>query len=184
MRRLMPALIACLLAGCNTTPPESGRQQASRLRGSLEEHRAAYLKSIEDANRLMPETVAWLDGPAVNRSRAVALSEARNFTEKWARIYFVPRTMHEKLRFHRYTSREVREAHQRVLEALRRSYFELHEYQRYCQRASETRLHGTPPGILPPQLVEFRNRLRARAPLRDEISPVLAGFTDEAPGRQ
>lgn len=164
MRRLTLALAACLLAGCHNPPPETARQQTARLRASFEQHRTAYLRSVEDASRLVPETLAWLDGPAVSHSRAIALSEARTLTDNWARIYFVPRTMHGQLRFDRYTSQPVQAAQQRVLDLLRRSYFELHEYQRYCQYAAESGLHAASPGRLPPQLEEFRRRLRAHLP--------------------
>lgn len=176
MRLLLVILTACITAGCRSAPPETPSQQAARLRDSLEKHAHAYSANIADINRLIPETLAWLDGPAVSASRALAVSDARSFTAKWARVYFVPRTMHEELRFHRYSAPEVQAAQRRVLDHLRRDYFELHEYQRYCQHASETRLHNAPAGVLPAPLAEFRRRLAARAPFVDEITPVLPGL--------
>ena len=176
MRPLIPVLSVCLIAGCGEPSPQAARQEAVRLRAALEKHRPAYLKSIADANRLSRETLAWLDGPAVSHSRSMALSEARTFADKWARVYFVPRVMHGQLRFDRYGSGQVRAAHRRVLDILRISYFELHDYQRYSQHASETNLHGAPPGRLPPPLEEFRRRLRARPPFSDELSPVISAL--------
>ncbi len=170
------AFTLCFLAGCQAPPPDVARQEVARLRASLERHRPAYLKAIDEGNRLIPETLVWLDGRAAQQPRSIALAEARTLTGKWANVYFVPRSMHEQLRFDRYSSAKAGAAHQRVLSLLRRDYFELHEYQRYAQRASEATLHGASGGRLPPQLHEFRRRRRARPPFADEIGPLLAAL--------
>lgn len=168
---LLPALLF-VLAGCSPSPEEV-RQEAAKLRRSVEKHHGDYLRSVENANRLVPETLAWLDGPARDATRAQAASEAHRIAERWARVYFGPRWIHQQLRFDKYSSMEVHQAHGQLLDYLKRTYFELHDYQRYAQHAAESGMHGAPRGTLPPQLQEFRKRLAARPAAVDEITPVL-----------
>jgi hypothetical protein len=98
--------------------------------------------------------------------------------DRWAAVYFGPRYMHERLRFDRYSSAEVRTVQSKLLAHLKRRYFELHDYQRYAQRAGESEMHRTPAGRLPRQLEEFRARLEVRRPAVDEIGPLLAALPD------
>lgn len=165
--------VAAMLAGCGAPSPEEVRREAAQLRRTWGRHHADYLRSVEGANRLVPETLAWLDGPARHAPRAEASAGAQRIAERWARVYFGPRYMHEQLRFEKYASMEAHQAQGRLLDHLKRTYFELHDYQRYAQYAGETSMHGAPPGTLPPRLQEFRNRLAARAAAVDEITPVL-----------
>jgi hypothetical protein len=96
--------------------------------------------------------------------------------DRWARVYFVPRYMHGQLRIDEYSSEQVKAVQGLLLDHLRRRYFELHDYQRYAQHASESEMHRAPPGRLPKELEEFRNRLRARVPSVDEIARLLASL--------
>ncbi|MBS1830723.1 MAG: hypothetical protein JST93_35825 [Acidobacteria bacterium] len=153
--------LVALLAGCSGPTPEETRKEAARFRASLEKYRAEYVKGIEKENLLARETLAWLKGAAVTGSHTRRMSDARQFTDRWARVYFVPRTMHEQLRFDRYASPEVRAVQGRVLEHLRTRYFELHEYQRYAQ--------GFPAGHR-----DFERRLEVREVARDELFGLLA----------
>jgi hypothetical protein len=170
--RYLPVVLAALLAACGTSPQET-REQSARLRASIEKYRAEYLQSIETENRLIPETIVWLAGSALTAPRAQAVAEARDFMDRWARVYFVPRYMHGQLRSDEYSSAEVKELQRRMLDGLKRRYFELHDYQRYAQYASESEMGHTPAGLLSKELQEFRKRLQARAPAVDEIGPVL-----------
>jgi hypothetical protein len=172
VRFVVIALLA-ISAGC-ARHTESAHDQAARLRGSIERYRAEYLKAIESENRLIPETLAWLSGDAVFATRSRATADARVFMDRWARVYFAPRYMHEQLRFDRYTSPEVRRVQEQILGHLKRRYFELHDYQRYAQHASQSEMHRTAAGRLPRQLEEFRSRLQSRRPAGDEIAPLLA----------
>ena len=167
------ALLA-LLTGCTTRLPESERAQMARLRASYAIHFAGHEASIGAENRLIAETLAWLNGTAVTAPRAQAVQEARRWTDRWAKVYFVPRYMHEQLRYDEYQAPRVKAVQRQLLEHMKRRYFELHEYQRYAQNASESGFHNTPPGHLPHQLVEFRQKLEARAPAVDRIGPLLA----------
>ena len=169
------ALLA-FLAGCSTRPAESERDQAARLRASYQKYLDDHLASIEAETRLTAETLVWLNGSAVTAQRAHAQQEARQFMERWAKVYFVPRYMHEQLRYDAYSSPRVKAVQQQLLGHMKQRYFELHDYQRYAQYASESGLHKSPPGRLPPQLVEFRQRLQVRAPAVDRIGPLLAAL--------
>jgi len=93
--------------------------------------------------------------------------------DRWAKVYFTPRHMHEQLRSDTYQTHTVRAVQQQMLAHLKRLYFELHDYQRYAQHAAESTMHQTPPGRLPPALMEFEQRLSTRSPGRDEITPLL-----------
>lgn len=166
--------VVVVLAGCRSGPVASVHEEAARLRTSFEKYAAAYRESVEAENRLRAATIGWLKAGAVTASRTQAISEARQVTDRWARIYFVPRHMHEQLRFDVYASTEVRAVQQQMLEHLKRRYFELHEYQRYAQAASETEMHHMPAGRLAVELVEFRSRLEGRRPAVDELGPFLA----------
>jgi hypothetical protein len=165
--------LSVMLAGCGRVSPEVARQEVARLRASFEKHRGAYLAGVEAENRLVPETLAWLKGGAVSAPRGEAVAGARLFREKWAKVHFVPRVIHEALRFDEYRSAEVRAAQRRMLEHLRRSYEETHVYQRYAQRASETRLHGAAVGVLPVELQAFRRGLEGRPRAADQVTPLL-----------
>ena len=166
--------VLALLAGCSTRAPESERDQAARLQASYAIHFAGHEASIGTENRLLAETLAWLNGTAVTAPRAQAVQEARRWMDRWAKVYFVPRYMHEQLRYDEYRAPRVKAVQRQLLEHMKRRYFELHEYQRYAQNASESGFHNTPPGRLPQQLVEFRQKLEARAPAVDRIGPLLA----------
>jgi len=167
------ALLA-LLAGCSTRLPESERDEAARLRASYAMHLAGHVASIATEDRLVAETLAWLNGTAVSAPRTQAVREARHWMDRWAKVYFVPRYMHEQLRYDHYSSPRIKAVQQQLLDHMKQRYFELHDYQRYAQRASESNMHNTQAGLLPPQLVEFRQRLETRAPAVDRISPLLA----------
>jgi hypothetical protein len=168
------------LAGCSGPSPEETRREAMRLRASVEKYRSDYLNAVAAENRLAPETLAWLNGPAITAGRTQAVSDARRFMDLWARVYFAPRHMHEQLRLDEYSSPRVRAAHEIMLNRLKRRYFELHDYQRYAQHASESEMHHTPAGRLPKQLEEFRNRLQTREPAADEIGPLLDSLQSTA----
>ena len=169
-----------LLAACPFKPAEPVRQQVERLRASWEAHLPAYAASIEAENRLIPETIAWLKGSAVTAPRGQAAAEARRLMDRWARVYFVPRHMHEQLRFDAYSSARVTAVQKRLLAGLQRRYFELHEYQRYAQHAAESEMYNTRAGRLPRELEEFRTRLEARRPAVDEIRPLLEELRAES----
>lgn len=166
-------LLAAALAGCGPPSPEQVRQEAARLRRSFDKHRPAYLRAIEATSLLVPESLAWLNGPATTAPRAQAVAEAHRLTERWARVYFAPRYIHEQLRHDEYSTPQVRAAHRRLLSLLKQRYFELHDYQRYAQHAAESSIHGAAPGRLPQPLQEFRRRLEARRPAVDEVTPLL-----------
>ena len=173
---------ACLLLmaglpGCGDPSPAEVADEAERLRASFGPHRAGYLQSLDTVNRLIPDTLRWLDGAAITAPRAQAVADAHMIMERWAQVHFVPRTIHEKLRSNRYRAKQVSNTHRRLLDLLKRDYFEWHDYQRYAQRAAESSMHNTPPGRLPPELEQFRRRLRTRPPVDDPISPLL----DELP---
>lgn len=161
MRRML--WMVAILAGCSGPTPEETWREAVRFRASLEKYRAEYLRGIENENRLTRETLVWLEGAAVTGSHTRRMSDARQFTDRWAKVYFVPRTMHEQLRFDRYASTEVRAVQGRVLDHLKKRYFELHEYQRYAQ--------GFPAGCR-----EFERRLEVRGVARDELFGLLASL--------
>ncbi|MFN7939492.1 MAG: hypothetical protein U0R19_39560 [Bryobacteraceae bacterium] len=161
MRRIFWAVM--ILAGCSGPGREETRREAARFRASLERYRAEYVQGIERENRLTRETLVWLKGAAVTGSHTRRMSDARQFTDRWAKVYFVPRTMHEQLRFDRYASPEVRAVQARVLDHLKTRYFELHDYQRYAQ--------GFPAGYR-----DFERRLEVRAMARDELFGLLASL--------
>ena len=161
MRRIL--LVVAFLVGCSGPTPEETWREAARFRASLEKYRVEYVQGIETENRLTGETLVWLKGAAVTGSHTRAMSDARQFTDRWARVYFVPRYMHEQLRFDRYDSMEVRAVQSRVLGHLKKRYFELHDYQRYCQ--------GFPAGHR-----DFERRLEVRAVARDELPGLLASL--------
>ena len=162
-----------LVAGCTARSPEAAHDEQVRLRRSLEKHHGRYVASIETENRLVTETLAWLNGNAISASRAQAVAEARRLTDRWSRVYFVPRYMHEELRFDKYSSAQVRAVQRQMLDRLKRHYFQLHDYQRYAQNAAESEMHHTPPGRLPRELEEFRSGLESREPSVDEIRPLI-----------
>ena len=137
-------------------------------------HLPGHLASIATEERLVAETLAWLNGTAVTAPRTQAVREARHWMDRWARVYFVPRYMHEQLRYDHYSSPRIKAVQQQLLDHMKQRYVELHDYQRYAQRASESNMHNTQAGRLPPQLVEFRQRLEVRAPAADRIGPLLA----------
>jgi hypothetical protein len=169
--------LSLLLAGC-VRQRETVLEEAARLRASVEKFSSEYRQAIDAENRLRPETLAWLRNSAMTASRAEAARDARSLMDRWATVYFVPRWMHEKLRYDRYSSTEVRAMQARVLGHLKRRYFELHDYQRYAQYASESAMHYTPVGYLPAQLKEFELRLEERPVATDELGGMLA----ELPG--
>lgn len=163
-------LLATLLIGCRG-PADEARERAA-LSEALARSQQDYLGSIEAENALDRRTLAWIDGGLANRSRTQFHSEARAFTERWARVYFVPREIHADLSRLELRAPEVRERHARILHALRARYFELHDFQRYCQGAAEADDHSFPIGSLPPQLIEFRRRLASRPPA--SADPLMA----------
>ena len=166
-------ILMLLLAACRPPSAEETRAEAASLRASLERHRGQYLKSIEAENLLVRETLAWLNGGLESRNRGLLRSEAGRFMEKWARVYFVPREMHAAIRESRFRSETVREAHQRVLDHLKKRYFELHDFQRYAQYTNEAAESSMPLGRMPDRLAEFRTRLEGRPDARDEITGAL-----------
>ena len=155
--------VVAILIGCSGPTPEETRREAARFRASVEKYRAEYVQEIEKENRLTGETLVWLKGAAVTGSYTRRMADARQFTDRWARVYFVPRTMHEQLRFDWYASAEVRAVQGRVLDHLRARYFELHEYQRYAQ--------GFPVGCR-----DFERRLEVRGVTRDELFGMLGSL--------
>jgi hypothetical protein len=169
--------LSLLLVSC-ARQRETVPEEAARLRASIEKFSSEYRQAIDAENRLRSETLAWLRSSAVTASRAEAAREARLLMDRWARVYFVPRWMHEKLRHDQYSSTEVRAMQARVLGHLKRRYIELHDYQRYAQHASESGMHHTPVGYLPAQLKEFQLRLEGRPVATDELGGMLA----ELPG--
>ena len=172
MIRMALLLMLLLLAAC-VRERETVRDQSARLLASFEPFRAEYSRAVEDENRLRADTLAWLRGSAVTAPRTLASSEARILMERWAKVYFVPRWMHQQLRFDSYSSSEVRRVQSRVLHHLKRRYFELHDYQRYAQHASQSAMHRTPEGYLSAPLKEFQLRLEARPAALDELGAML-----------
>jgi hypothetical protein len=108
--------------------------------------------------------------------RAQAVADTHMVMERWAKMHFVPRHMHEQLRFAEYSREDVKRVQRRMLDLLRRDYIEYHDYQRYAQRAAESTMHQMPQGKLAPQLVEFRTRLETRRPSEDWLTPLLASL--------
>jgi hypothetical protein len=115
-------VLVVLQAGCRQPSGDLVREEAARLRASVEKYRAEYLKGIETENRLALETIEWLNGAAVVAPRGQAVADARTFMDRWARVYFVPRYMHGQLRFDEYSSEQVRAVQGRLLDHLRRRY--------------------------------------------------------------
>jgi hypothetical protein len=150
------------------------REESAKLRASIEKFRSEYSQAIDTENQLCAQTLDWLRGRAVTAPRSLAVSEARAFRDRWGKVYFVPRWMHEQLRYDRYSSPEVKAMQARVLNHLKQRYFELHDYQRYAQHASESAMHHAPVGYLPGQLQEFQLRLESRLPATDELDAMLA----------
>jgi hypothetical protein len=179
--RVLGAVLLCFTAACSGPSPDAIREEKARLRASIEKFYADYKAATLGEKQIVADSLAWLDGPAISAPREQAVAGARRLMDRWAVIYFVPRYMHEQLRFDRYSSGEARAAHRKILDDLKKRYFEWHDFQRYAQYASETELHRTPPGRLPPQLQEFRSRLQSRAPAVDEIGPVLDAIGTAAP---
>jgi len=176
-------LLALLLGGCAPLPmPEPG--EAARLRASIEPFLPGYRQAIAAENRLCADTLAWLRGSAIAAPRTQAVSEARVLTDRWARVYFVPRWMHGNLHLHEYSSPPVKAVQTRVLQHLRRRYFEFHDFQRYAQQAPETVMHHTPAGRLPAQLQEFQLRLEARHAAAAELDAMLAALPTESPANR
>jgi hypothetical protein len=160
-------------AGCRHSSTAPVQAEAASILASAEKFYGEYVESIDAENKLISLTISWLHGDALTAARTHALSDARRLTDRWARVYFVPRHMHEKLRFDEYSSTQVKGIQRQMLAVLKRRYFELHEFQRYAQRSAESEIQGTPAGRLPQGLLEFRNRLEARTPAIDEIGPML-----------
>lgn len=169
-------LLAAALAACGPPSPEQTRAEARRLRASFAPHHAAYAASLKDWNLAARLSLNWLDGPALTSTRSQAVADVRLLQERWAKVHFAPRVIHEALRFDRYQTPLVRAAHTEMLARLRRAYVESHDYQRYSQHAAQTSIHGAPPGRLPAPLAEFRRRLAARPPAVDDVSPLLASL--------
>lgn len=179
-RSRMAATVAlmCTAAGCGNVSPEQAKQEPAQLRRSVERFRAEYLESVESSNRLTQDTLAWLNGNAITEPRAQAVADAHMVMDRWAKLHFVPRYMHEQLRFDGYSRADVKSVQRRMLDLLRRDYVEYHDYQRYAQHAAETSMHGSPSGRLPAQLIEFRKRLETRTPSKDWLTPLLASLPD------
>lgn len=170
------AALAC--CACSGPKPAEIRQESVRLRTVMQTHMPAYRASVEEENRLIAATLEWLRGEALTAPRSAAASAARRWEERWSKVYFVPRYMHELRRGDEYRTAPAREAQKRILALLKTRYFELHDFQRYAQYAAESGMRYTPVGRLPGQLEEFRRRLEARAPARDDITPLLEGLPE------
>lgn len=170
---LLAILLAAALSACRQPSPSEIRAESLRLRASFAKHQPDYRAALASANALIPETLAWLDGPALTAPRSQAVAGARVLMDKWARLHFVPRVAHEQLRFDRYSSPQAKSAHRELLHRMKLIYVELHDYQRYCQHAVDSSMHGIPPGRLHPELAEFRRRLQSRPPFTDTLSPLL-----------
>jgi hypothetical protein len=160
--RLAASALLLFLTGCGEPSPAEIQAEQKRLEQRWRPNREKYLRSLSEADQATQESLAWLNGEALTAPRTQAVSGARIIMERWARIHFVPRVIHEELRFDDYRSRAVRSRQKQLLDRLRREYVEWHDYQRYAQYAWQTALHETPPGRLPPRLEEFRLRLQAR----------------------
>jgi len=165
MKRLWPTCGALLLflSGCGEPAPADIEAENRRFENRWRPHREEYLRSLTEARMAIQESLTWLNGEARTAPRTQAVSGARIVMERWAKIHFVPRVIHEELRFAEYRSSTVRARQRQLLDRLRREYVEWHDYQRYAQYAWQSSLHNTPPGQLPPQLQEFKRRLEARA---------------------
>jgi hypothetical protein len=172
MRGIATAVLISALAGCSHSQPDA-REESNRLRASFRPFQQDYLHAIHAANRLAPDTLRWLNGEAVTAPRGQAVAGAHMLMERWAKAHFTPRVIHEKLRFDRYSTPAVSNAHQQMLRHLRQIYVEYHDYQRYCQSAGESSMHGVPPGRLAPPLRAFRDRIETREPGTDEVTPLL-----------
>lgn len=172
----LAAVVAC--CACSGPTPAEIQQESARLRKAIEQHLPEYRKSVEEENQLIPATLAWLRTDAVTAPRSTAASAARLWMDRWAKVYFVPRYMHELRRGDEYRTAPAREVQGRILAHLKERYFELHDYQRYAQHASESGMHNTPAGRLPAPLEEFQRRLEAHAPAVDVITPLLASLPD------
>jgi hypothetical protein len=147
--------LAMLLVACGPPPAN----EAARFQASYEPYMAEYRASIDTENKLIGDSLIWLDS-------AITIDSATDLMDRWAKVYFVPRWMHQQLRFDRYQSPQVRDIQTRILRHLKERYFELHDYQRYAQRTREK-------GPVAAQLEEFRLRLRARKPAVDQVTPLL-----------
>jgi len=169
-------LLTLLLAGCASRPvPE--REEAARLRASMEPFLSGYRESIAAENLLCADTLAWLRGSAISAPRTQAVSEARVLTDRWAKVYFVPRWMHGNLHLDKYSSAQVKAVQTRILQHLRQRYFELHDFQRYAQQASESAMYHTPAGRLPAQLQEFQLRLETKPAAASELDAILTALS-------
>ena len=166
----MVFLLAAALASCQSPVP-SAQAEAARLRASFAPHLAAYLEAIDLENRLVPETLSWLDGwTAQSRSRAA--SQGCRIMDRWAAAHFGPRVIHEKLRFDEYRSASVKDVQQRLLSHLRERYLVLHEYQRFAQAVC----YSTGGIATPPNLAEFRRRMEAHQPSGDQATAILGAL--------
>lgn len=179
-KRTWAVALAAVAACCACAAPthDEIRQESARLRKVMEQHLPEYRKAVDEENRLIPATLQWLRAEAVTAPRSAAAPTARQWMDRWAKVYFVPRYMHELRRGDEYRTAPAREAQKRILAHLKERYFELHDYQRYAQHASESGMHNSPAGRLPAELTEFQRRLEARAPARDVITPLLAALPD------
>lgn len=157
LRAVLAALV--LLPACHLHPPDAAADSA-RLRASFAKHRQAYLEGLDAENRLLAETRQWLPS-----AKSGDRSSCR-FVDPWSRVYFNPREIQFALREGSYSAPAVRRAHAEILDRLKTRYFILHDYQRYAQYDCEGR-NG------PAQFDEFRRRLDAHAPAKDEVTPIL-----------
>jgi hypothetical protein len=166
-------LAALAFLSCGAPSPEVTRDEARRLRASFARHRIAYTESIELENRLVPETLEWLDAGQAEQTR----SQACRLMDRWASAYFGPRVIHGEMRFEEYTSPQVRRMHRMMLEKLKQRYFVLHDYQRYAQAAcrAETRPARA---LIRGELEEFRGRIQSHPRALDEITGLLASLPD------
>ena len=163
------SLVLCACAG--PTPVET-REEPALLRKTMEQHLPEYRKSVENENRLIEDSLAWLQTDAITAPRAAAVSAARQWADRWIKVYFVPRYFQERRQGDRYRTTPAREAQKQILTHLKARYFELHDYSRYGDHAAASAMHNTPAGRLPAPPEEVKERLEARA--QDQITPLLA----------
>lgn len=171
MRRMW--LAGCTLwmfTGCVAPSPEETKAEHRRFAERWTPHREEYLRSLREADAATQESLDWLRGEAMTAPRTQAVSGARKIMDRWAKIHFVPRVIHENLRFDEFRSSAIQERQKRLLDRLRREYVEWHDYQRYAQYAWQNEMHGAPPGRLPPQLEEFKKRLEARRSVEGDLT--------------
>ncbi|HWR53477.1 MAG TPA: hypothetical protein VN428_20385 [Bryobacteraceae bacterium] len=165
-------LAAMASLSCRAPSPQVAHEEALRLNASFARHRTAYLEAIELENRLVPETLEWLNAAPATQVRF----RACRLMDRWARAYFGPRVIHGDMRFEEYKSVRVRQVHSHILDHLRQRYFILHDYQRYAQAACEADSRPATRVLIQQRLQEFRGRLQAHPRALDEISGLLAAL--------